>query len=353
MNLGGELRYHRATVNDQVKGAQMRSYTQLNQEQRYHISGLYKSAYSQTQIAQEIGVHKSTISREFKRNKGQRGWRPKQAQQMRDERKQSCVNGKQFSVNEWAEVERLIRNYLSPEQIANRLKWEGNLQISHEIIYLHIYQDKCNGGDLHQYLRCQKPRRKRYASGQERRGSIKNRVSIDDRPDIVAQKIRLGDWEGDTVIGKYHKGGLVTLAERKSRYVLATPINSKHATGVAAATMRLLRGYKEKCHTITFDNGKEFAEHEKIASELQADIYFAHPYSSWERGLNENSNGLLRQYFPKNRDLTKIAEEEVQIAVNQLNHRPRKVLGFRTPHEVFFGVNVVYTKQIEAVALRS
>ena len=154
MNLGGELRYHQATVNDQVKGAQMRSYTQLNQEQRYHISGLYKAGYSQTQIAQEIGVHKSTISREFKRNKGQRGWRPKQAQQMRDERKQSCVNGKQFSVNEWAEVERLIRNYLSPEQVANRLKWEGNLQISHEIIYLHIYQDKCNGGDLRQYLRC-------------------------------------------------------------------------------------------------------------------------------------------------------------------------------------------------------
>ena len=145
----------------------------------------------------------------------------------------------------------------------------------------------------------QKPRRKRYASGQERRGMIKNRVSIDDRPKIVDQKTRIGDWEGDTVIGKNHRGGLVTLAERKSRYVLAGHIRSKHADGVTAVTTRLLTPYKDRCHTITFDNGKEFAEHERIAAELQTSIYFAHPYHSWERGLNENSNGLLRQYFPR------------------------------------------------------
>jgi IS30 family transposase len=151
-----------------------------------------------------MGVHKSTISREFSRNKGRRDWRPKQAQSMRDERKQACANGKQFSPNEWAEVERLAREDLSPEQVANRLELEGSLLISPEIIYLHTYADKRNGGDLHQHLRSQKPRRKRYASGQERRGTIKNRVSIDDRPDIVAQKARIGDWEGDTVIGKNH-----------------------------------------------------------------------------------------------------------------------------------------------------
>ena len=169
--------------------------------------------------------------------------------------------------------------------------------------------------------------------------------------DIVAQKTRIGDWEGDTVIGKNHKGGLVTLAERVSRYVLAGHIASRHAAGVTAVTKRLLRPHKEKCHTITFDNGKEFAEHEIMGAYLKADIYFAHPYSSWERGLNENSKGLLRKYFPKGMDLTEITDEQVQMAVDRLNHRPRKVLGFRTPHEVFFGVNILYTKQPLAVAL--
>ena len=155
------------------------------------------------------------------------------------------------------------------------------------------------------------------------------------------------------MIGKNHKGGMVTLAERKSRYVLAGHIRSKHAAGVTAVTTRLLMPYKDKCHTITFDNGREFAEHEKMAVELKADIYFANPYHSWERGLNENSNGLLRQYFPKGMELTNITEEQVQEAVERINHRPRKVLGFRTPHEVFFGVELCYTKQPLAVALRT
>ena len=262
----------------------MKQYKQLTSELRYQIYGLKQAGLNQTWIAQKIGVDKSTISREFRRNKGQRGWRPKQAQSLRDERRQACINGKQFSSDEWAEVERLIQEDLSPEQAANRLELEGGLQISHEIIYQHIYADKRNGGDLHQHLRSQKPRRKRYASGQERRGTIKNRVSIDERPEIVAEKTRMGDWEGDTLIGKNHKGGLVTLAERKSRYVLAGHIRSKHAAGVTAVTTRLLTPYKDKCHTITFDNGREFAEHEKMAAELEADIYFANPYHAWERG---------------------------------------------------------------------
>ena len=252
-------------------------------------------------------------------------------------------------------VDRLIQKDLSPEQTANRLKLEGGLLISHEAIYQHVYADKRDGGDLCSNLRSQKQRRKRYASGQQRRGTIKNRVSIDDRPEIVTQKTRIGDWEGDTVIGKNHRGGLVTLAERKSRYVLAGHIRSKHAYSVTTVTTSLLTPFKDKCHTITFDNGKEFAEHERIATELQTSIYFAHPYQyhSWERGLNENSNGLLRQYFPKSMELTNITEEQVQWAVERLNHRPRKVLGFRSPHEVLFGVEMCYTKPLLAVALRT
>ncbi len=330
----------------------MKHYKQLTREQRYQISGLLKAGYQQSQIADEVGVHKSTISRELRRNRGQRGWRPKQSQVFRDERCRKCANARKFSLDAWIEVDRLIQLDMSPEQTANRLALEGSLEISHETIYRHIYADKASGGALWRHLRCQKPRRKRYASGQERRGAIKNRVSIDERPGIVGQKSRIGDWEGDTVIGKNHRGALVTLAERTSRYVLAAQVPGKHAQGVTAAVAGLLRPHKHKCHTVTFDNGKEFAEHEKIATELNADVYFAHPYHSWERGLNENSNGLLRQYFPKAMELTEVTQEQVQQAVDRLNHRPRKVLGFRTPFEVFFGKTVRYTKPPPGVALR-
>lgn len=331
----------------------MKQYKQLTSEQRYQIYGLKQAGLDQTCIAQQIGVDKSTISREFRRNQGQRGWRPKQAQSLRDERKQACSNGRQFSSHEWAEVERLIRADLSPEQAANRLELEGAMQISHETIYQHVYADKRAGGNLHSHLRGQKPYRKRYGSGEERRGVIKNRISIDERPAIVDQKVRIGDWEGDTVIGQRQRGGLVTLTERKSRYELAGPIRSKHAAGVTAVMTRLLGPHQDRCHTITLDNGKEFAEHEKIAAELDASIFFAHPYHSWERGLNENHNGLIRQYFPKDMDLTNVTEEQVQRVVDKLNHRPRKVLGFRSPHEILFGVRMRYTKPPLAVALRT
>ena len=330
----------------------MKHYKQLDQEQRYQISGLKKAGLNQTKIAAELGVHKGTISRELKRNQGQRGWRPQQAQSLRDVRRQASANGRRFTPEEWVEAGKLIRADLSPEQVAQRLALEGRLQNSHETLYQHIYADKRKGGDLHQHLRGQKPYRKRYGSGIDRRGTIKNRVSIDVRPGIVAAKTRIGDWEGDTVIGKNHQGGLVTLAERKSRYVLAGHIRSKHAGGVTAVIKRLLLPYPDRRHTLTLDNGKEFAEHEKITAELQTAIYFAHPYHSWERGLNENSNGLLRQYFPKGMELVNITDEQVLAAVEKLNHRPRKVLGFRTPYEVFFGVTVRYTKQALGVALR-
>ncbi len=262
----------------------MKRYKQLTSEQRYQISGLKKASLKQEQIADEVGMNKSTISRELRRNKGQCGWQPKQAQELRDKQRQACTNAKQFSLNDWAEVERLIQQDMNPDQAGRGLALEDSLQISHETIYQYIYADK-------------------------RRGMIPNRVSIDERPEIVDQKIRIGDWEGDTVIGKNHRGALVTLAERKSRYVLASKVTSKHAKGVTAAVTRLLRPHS---HTVTFDNGKEFSAHEKIAADLKADIYFAHPYRSWERGLNENSNGLLRQYFPKGTELTDVIQEQVE-----------------------------------------
>ena len=229
-------------------------------------------------------------------------------------------------------------------QISVRLKLEKRLSISAECIYQHAYADKAQGGDLVRYLRCQKERRKRYASGRERRGVLKNRVGIEQRPAVVDSKKRIGDWEGDTVIGGGRKGVLVTLVERKSRYTLAYPLASKHSAGVTQAIVDLLRPHRQACKTLTFDNGKEFAEHEFIARSLSAKVYFAHPYCSWERGLNENTNGLLRQFFPKGCSLLKVTQAQVDEAVYLLNHRPRKCLGYRTPHEVFCGLEITPIK---------
>ena len=189
------------------------------------------------------------------------------------------------------------------------------------------------GGDLYTHLRRQG---KKYdkRNGKSTRGQIKNRVSIDERPQIVDDKSRIGDWGIDIVIGKGHSGALVTIVERLTKFTVSKQVNSKSAEDVTKATISLLKPFKELVHTITADNGKEFAYHEKISSALSVDFYFAHPYSSWERGLNENTNGLLRQYFPKSLDLKTITQDQVIRAVNRLNARPRKDLEFKTPDQL-------------------
>ena len=173
---------------------------------------------------------------------------------------------------------------------------------------------------------------------------LKNRIGIEQRPAIVDKRSRIGDWEGDTVIGHAHQGVLVTLVERKSRYTLACQLESRHSSKVTPAIIALLRPHKAHCKTLTFDNGKEFAEHEFIAQCLKVKVYFAHPYCSWERGLNENHNGLLRQFFPKKTNLLKVSQDEVNDAVYRLNHRPRKCLSYRTPHEIFYGLKMTPLK---------
>jgi len=182
----------------------------------------------------------------------------------------------------------------------------------------------------------------------DRRGRIPNQVSIDDRPAIVDAKRRFGDWEGDTVIGKGHRGALVTLVERKSLYTVIRSVLHKTAAAIREAVVDGLSPYIDRVHTITYDNGREFADHEGMASDLDARIYFAHPYASWERGLNENTNGLIRQYFPKHRDLTTVTEAEISHAMDKLNHRPRKSLGFRTPYEVFFNTRTFLTVALQS-----
>ena len=311
----------------------MRIYTQLTREQRYQIYALLKAGQKQSEIARFIKVHKSTVSRELARNCGQKGYRPKQAHQFAlNKRKKARYR---IAASTWILIETLIRQEWSPEQVSDWLKDNYGLQISHEWIYQYILIDKHAGGDLHRHLRCQKKRRKRYGT-YDRRGRIKNRVSIDERPAIVDTRQRLGDWEVDTIIGKGYRHAIVSLTERKSRLALLRKVEHKTAQAVADAVIELMKLLPVRTHTITADNGQEFADHARIAKELNTDVYFAHPYSSWERATNENMNGLIRQYFPKKRNFVTINQQEIDFVMERLNNRPRKCLGFKSPNQVFF-----------------
>lgn len=310
------------------------SYKQLTREQRYQIYVLLKAAHKQTQIASIIGCHKSTICRELRRNRGRKGYRPNKAHTLAKAR-QGQSHQPQISSTTWQTVEQLLRQEWSPEQIANSLRQLCQPTVSHERIYRYVYNDQRQGGTLYQHLRRQKRRRKRYR-GPARRAQFPKGLSIEQRPPIVASKARLGDWEIDTLIGAHHQGALLSCTERKSKLVLLCQLATKSARELRAACIELLGPFAPVVHTITVDNGKEFCEYKAIAAALQTDIYFAHPYASWERGLNENTNGLIRQYFPKKHDFTAITQAEVEFVMQRLNNRPRKTLGYRTPNEVFF-----------------
>jgi IS30 family transposase len=310
------------------------SYTQLTRDQRYQIYVLINAGHNQTEIAALVACHKSTISRELRRNRGHKGYRPLQAQARARSRRYKS-HPVRIAESTWLLVELLLRQQWSPEQIAGRLRLEQRPGVSHERIYLYVYADKQRGGKLYRHLRSQKKQRKRYG-GHARRGQIPNRVSIEQRPTIVARKGRIGDWEADTIIGAHHQGAILSCTERKSKLTLLRKLETKAALEMKRTLIDLLSPCADQVHTITVDNGKEFCEHQAIAHALQANIYFAHPYASWERGLNENTNGLIRQYFPKKYDFAKISHEELQQVTARLNNRPRKTLGFRTPNEVFF-----------------
>jgi IS30 family transposase len=318
----------------------MRTYTQLTQEQRYQIYALKKMGHNQTEIANCIGVNKSTISRELKRNQGQRGYRPKQAHGLAMSRRQK--GRRRIRAETWRLIEEKIRLEWSPEQISGRLLKLYHIQVSHEWVYQYILKDKRAGGELYKHLRCQNKRRKRYGS-YDRRGKLPNRRSIEERPEVVDQRQRMGDWEVDTMVGKGHHQAIVTLTERKSRLALLKKVDRRTAEMVSDAIIDLLQPIADRTHSMTGDNGKEFAEHERIAEELRIDFFFAHPYSAWERGSNENMNGLVRQYIPKKRELKSVTNDELEMIMTKLNHRPRKCLDFMTPFEVFFNHSVALT----------
>lgn len=309
------------------------SYKQLTREQRYQTNALLKTGHAKAEIAEVIGVHRATVYREINRNSGKRGYRPKQAHEKAVSRRKG-KSKRRIGLQDWQSVEEKLRENWSPEQISGTIQPEG-LSVSTEWIYQYVYANQSAGGDLWKHLRWRQKSRRKRSNRRDRRGKIPNRVGIEARPAIVEHRSRLGDWEGDTIVGKGHRGAVLTLVDRKSGYVLLGRLPRRTAKNVATQATRLLGAVPHR-KTLTLDNGKEFAEHEKIATQTGIDVYFARPYASWERGTNENTNGLIRQYLPKERRLDDVEEAELQRIMTALNHRPRKRLDFRTPHEVFF-----------------
>jgi IS30 family transposase len=307
------------------------NYQQLTEGQRYQIALLYEDNFTLTEIGRRLGVNKSTISRELRRNRVSDGYKPDKAQRLCEVRRSSSAK-RRICPKTVDFVEFALGWKWSPEQISAVATVIG-LTVSHEWIYRYVAADKARGGEFYTHLR-QGKRRYRKGYGQKR-GRIPDAVSIELRPAIVDERSRLGDWEADLVLGKQGTGAIVTLAERKSRIYLTKKVFSKDAVEVSNAIISLLSDYRDVCHTITFDNGLEFSEHKAIAKALEADMYFAHPYASYERGLNENTNGLLRQFIRKGTDLGTVSEEDLQRYQGALNSRPRKCLGFRQPSVVF------------------
>lgn len=310
-------------------------YHQLAEEERIEIYAMTKAGKTIRQIAAALSRASSTVSREIRRNAGLRSYRPKQAHRKAMERR---ARHRKFKMT--SEVLEHIHEKLalewSPEQISETMEEAVGVKVSHEHIYQHLWKDKKQGGQLWRKLRLagRDKRRKRYGK-QDWRGRIPNRKSIEERPAIVEQRARVGDWEADLVSGARHRGFLVTLVDRRSRLALIGHVERKKAAAVSAEITRMLEPYRRNVHTITFDNGREFADHETVSHALDCRCYFAHPYCSCERGTNENTNGLIRQYFPKKMDLRSITCEQILRVQERLNHRPRKIHGFISPAEVF------------------
>jgi IS30 family transposase len=315
------------------------NYKHLTVDERYQIEELLREGFSQLAIANHLNRSPSTLSRELQRNQGERGWRPRQAQLKATQRlmARGVGNVKRASDSAWAYAqEHLQEDQWSPQQIACRLQQEGLDSISHETLYQRILVDKESGGQLYLHLRCKKQRKKRYGSAKSRRGSIPDRVDIDQRPAVVNTRERLGDWEGDTIIGSHDGGAVIaSMVERKSRFTRLVKVNNKTTVAVIQGINQHMLPFADVVHTVTLDNGKEFSQHKMLSETLGAEVYFARPYHSWERGLNENTNGLVRQYFPKKIAFDKMTHAELQQVEDKLNNRPRKCLGYKTPNEVF------------------
>lgn len=319
---------------ERKKHPMKKGYHHLTQEERAQIYALKKQGVTQKQIAESIGKSPSCICKELKRNKGARGYRYGQAHEKARQRRH--IASTSLSIRMSGNTKALVLQYLkedwSPVQISGYLKKQA-IFIRHETIYKWIWADKKNGGDLHTHLRHRGKKYNKRSSKNAGRGLIPNRIDIKERPPIVDTKSRLGDFEVDTIIGKNRKGAIVSIVDKKTKFTKRILIKDKSAELVTQALIFALN--INVLQTITADNGKEFAKHADVAKALNLDFYFATPYHSWERGLNEHTNGLVRQYFPKKTDFAMISQEDVSIVEKKLNQRPRKELKFDTPENAF------------------
>ena len=308
----------------------------LTLEEREVIAHMHRAGKLQTQIADRIGRNKGTISRELRRNRSRNSYWAVAAQRKAQRRRRERP---WVAKMQRPKVQRYVRQRLrrrwSPDQIAGRSRsdfpHDRRRQISHQTIYTWIATEEAAGRHWQRYLR----RRGRKRPDWEKRGRLPTSVSIEGRPTVVDRRSRYGDWEGDTIVGANRRGGAVTLVERKSGYLLLGKVpNLRAATVRQAAARRYATTPAALRKTLTLDNGKEFAEHQQLELEAALKIYFAKPYSAWQRGTNENTNGLIRQFFPKGTDLASLPEHRFTKVQQLLNDRPRKRLGYRTPNEV-------------------
>jgi IS30 family transposase len=307
----------------------------LSREQRYTISAMCKQGCSQKMIAEAIGKDKSVISRELKRNANNKGkYSFEYAQDMAELRKERMKKPRKLHAHVKKEIVALIEQDWSPQQITGRLKLKALPCVSHETIYKIIRKDKAQGGTLYKHTRHRLKHRKRPVGSKI---SIKNRVSIDQRPEIVAAKERFGDWEIDTIVGKNNRGAIVTMVERKTAFMMMSKLeHGKNAKQLTKTVVSMLIAYIKHVHSITGDNGTEFAHHKAIAKALKTKFFFTHPYSSWEKGLIENTNKLIRQYIPKKANLNEFNEQLIKQIQCNINNRPRQNLNFYSPKEIFF-----------------
>lgn len=319
-------------------------YKHLSCEQRYHIAALKKAKFTQKFIANELGVSESTISRELCRNSSIqiKSYSANSANNVSIMRRRYASRKSNLKMN--IELKSILKKYIiedwSPEQISKRLKAVNILDISYVSIYQFIAKNKDQGGDLYTHLRFHHTGHRRAKYGTKNKGRIKDRISISQRDRIVDDKSRIGDWEIDTIVGSSKKGAITTVVERVTSLVRISIPTSKKAKDIEKETIRILKPLKNRIQTITSDNGLEFTNHKRISKALDYKHYFCHPYSSWERGLNEYTNGLIRQYIPKGTSFKNITKEYIKMIEDKLNNRPRKALNWKTPNEVFYGLEM-------------
>jgi IS30 family transposase len=316
------------------------SYQQLSADERRELYKLQQlNCMSVRAIARKLGRSHSTLLRELRRNQTpERLYLPDSAQaQMQQRRSEARTAFQSFPSRCIEQIKTRLRQYHSPEQIAGRLKWEGQMQVSHESIYQMIYQDHEGMASYGQYLRQSHIKRQHRTGVHHKRGLIRNRVGIEHRPLIAEAKTEIGHWEGDTIIGGNHLGAIATHVDKASKFLVARVMKNRTASEMNRVSIAAFREIEpQKRRTLTFDNGKEFSWHEEMGAVLDVKCYFANPYHSWERGLNEHTNGLIRQFLPKGTNFKIVKQQRVDEIVELINQRPRKSLGYRTPHEVFW-----------------